>query len=121
MKYWCVECGEELVSAPVSLCIGCAIAEGTQEAQTAQDLAEVSVATFVDWRAVSRNVASISEEATGVFHRQVKAHTLKLVDALDALPPGIKAYLLVQDREIKRLAEEVQFCRNRLAGLPSYL
>jgi len=74
--------------------------------------------TYVDYRAVARNVASISEEATAVFHRQVKAHTFPISSALDALPPGVKAYLLIQEAEIKRLAEDVQFCRNRLAALP---
>lgn len=87
--------------------------------------------TYVDYRGVARNVGSISEEATAVFDRQVKAHTFPLDDALDALPPGVKAWLYLQRQKldlaermhgelaarVATLEGEVAFLRNRTSAL----
>lgn len=79
------------------------------------DMANGQDETYTDYRGVARNLAQVVPDGRAIFERQVKAHTLPLDDALDALPPGVKAWLYLQrsklvlaDRTMVQMGNEIE-------------
>jgi hypothetical protein len=79
---------------------------------------------FVNYEQVARNLAASVPDGPAIFHRQVRAHTFPLDSALDALPPGIKAWLFLlrgkidtQSRQITQMGQDIELLESRLARL----